>query len=67
MSECRSCGQKIVWLKTINKKNIPVDVPKFEDGELMHEYITTSVEFNPGNMTSHFSTCPDAKKWRKKK
>ena len=59
---CRSCGAKIVWMKTKLGKTIPVDVVmgcKVDD--------TKETIFDPDLMTSHFATCPDAKKWRKKK
>ena len=68
MSEgkCRSCGRNIMWLKTRNGKNIPVDIPKFKDGESAHEAVTTAVEFNYDYMISHFATCPNADKHRRK-
>ncbi len=65
MSNCKSCGREIKWLKTKLGRNIPVDVPRFEDGESAHEAVTTSIEFNPDHMVSHFATCPDAAKFRK--
>lgn len=67
MSKCKSCGAEIVWLKTINGKNIPVNVPKFEDGEIAHEAVTTASEFNPDYMIAHFATCPNAGQHRKRK
>lgn len=63
--KCKSCGAEIVWLKTYVGKNMPVNVPKFEDGESAHEAVTTALEFNPDCMISHFATCPNAKKHRK--
>lgn len=66
MSNCRTCGAEIVWMKTRAGKNIPVDVPKFEKGEIANEAVLTATEFNPKTMKSHFATCPDAQKWRKK-
>jgi hypothetical protein len=56
--KCRSCGAEIVWLKTINGKNMPVDAETFEDGDEL---------FEPKRHTSHFATCPDAEKFRRKK
>ncbi len=64
MSKCKSCGAEIHWLKTRAGKNMPVDVPDFEDGEIANEALTTAVEFNPDYMVSHSSTCPNAKKHR---
>lgn len=63
--KCKSCNSEIVWLKTKTGKNMPVNVPKFEDGESAHEAVTTALEFNPDYMISHFATCPNANKHRK--
>ncbi len=65
MSKCKSCGADIQWLKTRKGKNIPVNIPPFEDGESAHEAITTAIEFNPDYMIAHFATCPNANKHRK--
>ena len=56
--ECKSCGADMVWLITKNGKRIPVDADTVVAGEEI---------FDPDSMTTHFETCPDAKKWRKKK
>ena len=53
---CRSCGAEIVWLKTVNGKNMPVDAETFEPGDEL---------FEPKRHTSHFSTCPEADKHRR--
>ena len=58
ISRCRSCGAEIVWMKTDLGKNIPVDADDVVDPE--------ATVFDPDTMTSHFATCPDANKWRKK-
>lgn len=58
ISECRSCKADIVWLKTQSGKNIPVNVEDIVDNG--------AEIFDPDTMTSHFATCPDADKWRKK-
>ena len=60
MSKCKSCGAEIVWLKTSSDKNIPVDCDTVEEDTLGMPEV-----FDPDTMTSHFATCPDAKKWRK--
>lgn len=49
-SECRSCGEVILWCVTAKGKKMPVDVPD-EPG---------------APTTSHFATCPEAGQWRKK-
>lgn len=56
---CKSCGAEIVWLKTNNNKNIPVDRNSIIDED--------ATIFDPNQMISHFATCPDSEKWREKK
>ncbi len=71
MSKCRLCGEKIVWVKTpkrtyskfytgykvIKGKAMPVDAGTVVPGE---------TKFNHRMHLSHFSTCKQANKWRKK-
>jgi predicted RNA-binding Zn-ribbon protein involved in translation (DUF1610 family) len=57
MSECKSCGAEIIWLKTVNGKNIPVDAETCSSKDEL---------FDPDNMTAHFVTCPEADEWRKR-
>ena len=57
MSACKSCGAKIIWMKTKLGKNIPVD---------WLEEIEHKIEFIPQSMVAHFSTCPNAGVHRKK-
>lgn len=54
---CRSCGKEIVWMKTVNGKNIPVDAETAETGDDM---------FDAQRHTTHFATCPQADQHRKK-
>lgn len=58
VTECRSCGAEIVWMKTQKGKNMPVDADTIQDAD--------AEVFDYETMTSHFSTCPEANKWRKK-
>jgi hypothetical protein len=55
---CSSCGARIVWLVTKNLKHIPVDADTVNPGDEKLEL--------PRHI-SHFATCPDAKKFRRKK
>jgi hypothetical protein len=59
LTRCRSCQAGIVWLKTRSGKNMPVDAETFTQGE--------PAIFNPelGHI-SHFATCPNADKHRRK-
>lgn len=66
MSNCKSCGAEIKWMKTESGKNIPVDVPPVEQ-ETKYDLVLTESVFKPGLMTAHFATCPNANKHRKTK
>ncbi|MGH9549010.1 MAG: hypothetical protein ACRD3W_06535 [Terriglobales bacterium] len=55
---CRSCDERIIWMKTSTGKNMPVDAETVEVGD---------EEFDPKRHTSHFATCPDAAEHRRKK
>ena len=58
ISACNSCKAKILWVKTKNNKNMPIDYDvKFID----------DTEFNNvvGHI-SHFATCPNANQHRKR-
>ena len=55
---CKSCSAQIIWLKTKNFKKMPVDYDSVDGMELM---------FEPGKHVSHFSTCPNANKHRKRR
>lgn len=57
-STCRGCGKQIVWLKTLNDKNMPIDVETYETGDRT---------FDRDRHTSHFETCPSAAQFRRKK
>lgn len=54
---CRSCGAAIVWVRTTSGKAMPVNAGSATVGDLT---------FEPGRHVSHFSTCPDASKFRRK-
>ncbi len=79
MSLCRSCGQKIDWIKTERGKNMPVD-PDYlhwndaEDGDVIIDasghVLTVNSKLSRPNVKgrmSHFATCPQADRWRKSK
>lgn len=56
ISECRSCGASIVWLKTEAGKNMPVDADTVDEGD---------EEFDNDKHVSHFATCPNSDKHRR--
>jgi len=76
MSQCKSCGAKIIWIKTAkNGKNMPLNA-KPVDLDRIHDDASL---FNEGGEFAkpgwadrddnwhvpHWSTCPDADKFRK--
>lgn len=65
-TNCRSCGADIIWLKTAYGRNIPVDIPFLDTGDVENKSIETAIKFDKGYMHAHFETCPHADKWRKK-
>lgn len=50
---CRSCGKLIVWMKTKNGKNMPVNAETAKFGDRLFDQSKGHV--------SHFSDCPNAK------
>lgn len=54
---CRSCGEYIAFLKTASGKSMPVDAESVTEGD---------EEFDKDVHVSHFATCPDANKFRKR-
>lgn len=58
MTECRACGEAIVFLQTRNGRRIPVNAETVLDpGE-------TDFDESRGHV-SHFDTCPDAARFRR--
>lgn len=78
MAKCRSCGTEILWIKTEKGKLTPVDaVPLMhieneivirDDGKTMAVVYSNPPIAGDDHKyyRSHFATCPDAGKWRKK-
>jgi len=80
MSNCRSCGATIKWIKLESGKSMPVDPDITESLEVGDIFVTENgatvkvtldnlreLEEGPMGYISHFSTCPQADDWRKKK
>lgn len=72
MSKCRSCGAEVIWVRTVNNKNMPVDVNKVQHGNIILDddasgyTVATVVKAGEGDYVSHFSTCGEAADWRKR-
>ena len=82
MARCRSCGQDIRWIKTAAGKNMPCDyVPVYyreqagakgkivtEDGDVLSAEINVPCGLADGlGYLSHFSTCPNADTFRRRR
>ena len=81
-ARCRTCGAKIIWIKTTSGKSMPCDWrPVYyrkgepEAGEEAVTLVTPRGEIVRGvqdwtahdyGYTSHFATCPDANRHRKR-
>jgi len=63
ISKCRSCGADIFWIEYKGKKH-PVDAVSMQG--FREDPVTKEWELER-TFKTHFATCPDAKKWRKKK
>lgn len=70
VSYCRSCRAKIIWMKTVNGKNIPVDAPQDNDVfiDALDRAAGRALEgdiFDSKKHISHFATCPNSNQHRK--
>lgn len=80
MANCKGCGAEIIWIKTGGGKKIPCDqdqimywARKNAKGKVVTpngEVISCLFEGDPNTATgigyvSHFSTCPQAAKFKK--
>ena len=75
---CRACGARILWLKTTKGKNMPVDpgVIRFHAAGGPETFVTVDGKVERGQRKtdgdqwgyiSHFATCPEADRMRKRK
>lgn len=65
---CQGCGAPIIWAVTVNDKPMPVE-PR-EHGNVMvvpagSQLIAKVVGPGQGDHTSHFATCPEARRFRR--
>ena len=81
MSKCKSCGREIIWIRTFSGKKMPCDPEKiqFHAGEGRDLFVTSGGAVVHGTRAeageerchvgyiSHFATCPDADKFRRRK
>ena len=62
--KCRSCGQQVIWIKTVAGKNMSCT----PNGEVLSgELVGAGTQDATGvGYISHFATCPNAARHRKK-
>lgn len=56
------CGKKILWAKTKNNKNIPVDFLPKNEKEIVKRYGKKTVKYDADTMTCHLQTCKERAK-----
>ncbi len=71
-SHCRSCGAPIIWAETVNGRRMPLDEDPDPDGKFVLDEtreppLATFAPTDPGErFQSHFATCPDSDKHRRR-
>lgn len=72
MANCNSCGVEIVWARTVTGKASPMERADdgtwiIDDDGVMRQGNDVSLRLAGGpRYKSHFATCVDAKKWRRR-
>lgn len=61
---CRSCGATVLWVETESGKKMPLDAEPERRFviEAGHDPMRARLR---NTYVSHFSTCPQAERWRK--
>lgn len=68
--KCRSCGADIFWVKTTAGRWIPIDEQQTLEGNIDLDPETCEAKVGrrgSGRYISHFATCPNAGKHRRRK
>lgn len=66
LRQCKSCKANIYWLPTEKGKTMPTDADSLTEDEKRWIESNRELLFKFGKHTSHFATCPNARKHRKK-
>lgn len=67
IKKCASCGARIVWMLTSARRRMPIDADTVEFDELTTDEATCLPLFDAElGHVSHFATCPNASKHRRK-
>jgi hypothetical protein len=61
MPNCKACNTPIIWIKTANGKNMPIDAKpiKAYQGSQVTGFIFVDVHM------THWATCPKSKQFKK--
>ena len=73
MSQCRSCGAEVIWIRTVTGQPMPVDVQPCPQGTVrllrpgIGEVLRVDerADHDGPLYRAHFATCPHAGSWRK--
>jgi hypothetical protein len=68
MGTCRSCGQPIVWARSLFGKDTPLEACSLAEGNVKINKDGKAIvgQRGSGPYRSHFATCPQANQWRKR-
>lgn len=77
LDSCSSCHKPIIWAVTTRAKAMPINAEPETDGNIALDFrpgmdplarvLNTTQQFGRKNLRkSHFATCPQADKWRKR-
>lgn len=77
MPDCRSCGAPIEWALTKKRRRIPLDpaTPQLRGDENLEVLerlssgisVVGTVPVGDGSRISHFATCPNSKRHRRRR
>lgn len=77
IERCKSCNAEIIWATTTQARSMPIDAKPRPGGNIALDHrpglpplarvLTVTQQFGRKTMyTSHFATCPNAKKHRRR-
>jgi hypothetical protein len=77
VEHCRTCDKPIIWAVTSRLRDMPVDAQPVPDGNIRLEpregmqpvarVLSVAEQFGKKSLRkSHFATCPQAERWRRR-
>ena len=67
-TKCRSCDTEIAFVETRSGSQMPVDADSLDDEDIeILGRVGERLQYEHGRHVSHFATCPDAYKFRRKR